>query len=209
MGTYDEIDLLGQEDRPEPESPLPGLAPVETPDTILLSELPTRSQIEPGHGFWRSMLFGLLSLLLFLLLMAQVLYFLRGTIAVWMPETRPLLEQACRQLGCEVPLSRRLDLIRVESSSLETDPEQTNRAKLKVNFSNRSRQAQAWPAFVLRLSDLQAKPVAQRIFWPRDYLPKGKRESDGMAAMSEFEFQLDLDLGGLSAAGYEIKPQYP
>jgi hypothetical protein len=30
-----------------------------------------------------------------------------------------------------------------------------------------------------------------------------------MAPMSELEFQLDLDLGGLSASGYEVKPQYP
>jgi hypothetical protein len=106
-------------------------------------------------------------------------------------------------------LNRQLELLKVESSSLETDPEQPTRAKLKVNFSNRSRSVQSWPCFVLRLSDLKNSPLAQRVFWPKDYLPKTKPERTGMAPMSEMEFQLDLDLGGLSASGYEVKPQYP
>ncbi|MDR3393765.1 MAG: DUF3426 domain-containing protein [Parasulfuritortus sp.] len=209
LDMYQEVSSLGQEDRPAPESPLPFLSPDETPDAILLSDLPTRARIEPETGTGMRYLFGFLSFMLIVALFGQLAYFLRGPIAEWLPESRPVLEQACHVLGCTVPLNRQLELLKVESSSLETDPEQPTRAKLKVNFSNRSRSVQSWPCFVLRLSDLKNSPLAQRVFWPKDYLPKTKSESAGMAPMSELEFQLDLDLGGLSASGYEVKPQYP
>ncbi|PIW38717.1 MAG: hypothetical protein COW23_05195 [Hydrogenophilales bacterium CG15_BIG_FIL_POST_REV_8_21_14_020_62_31] len=195
--------------RPEPDSPLPMLRPDETPDAILLSDLPTRDRIEPERRLWKPVLFGLLSLLLALTLLGQLAYWLRGPIVEWLPEARPTFEQACRNLDCRIPLSRQLEQIKVESSALESDPEQPNRVKLKVDFSNRSQVVQAWPCFILRLSDLRGSSLARRVFWPKDYLPKTKRESAGMAAMSEMEFQLDLDLGGLSAAGYEVKPLYP
>jgi len=198
-----------REDSGEPRLLLSVLPMPETPDSILLSELPTRSQIEPELPFWKKAVFGFLSLVLVLVLIAQLAYFLRGPIVEAQPELRPFFEQACQSVGCEVPISQQLDALRVESSSLETDPEQPSRAKLKVSFSNRSSTVQAWPCFILRLSSLQGSPLAQRAFWPKDYLPKTKSEQAGMAPMSELEFQLDLDLGGLSASGYEIKPQYP
>jgi predicted Zn finger-like uncharacterized protein len=209
LNRYQEIDQYAHDLHPEPESPLPFLQSVESSDTILLSDLPNRARIESERPIWNKVLFAVLSLVLGLALIGQVVYFLRNPIAGWLPDARPVFEQACRTLGCTMPLSQQLDLLKVESSSLETDPEQPTRAKLKVNFSNRSRQVQAWPVFVLRLSGLQGAAVAQRAFRPKDYLPKTKLESAGMAPMSEQEILLDLDLGGLSASGYEIKPQYP
>ncbi len=207
LDMYQQVNRLGQEEKPTPDSSVPHS--IENADTILLSDLPTRVRNEAETGIGMRVLFGVLSFLLIVALLGQLTYFLRGPLAEWLPESRPVLEQACQMLGCTVPLNQQLELLKVESSSLETDPEQPTRAKLKVNFSNRSRSVQAWPCFVLRLSDLKNSPLAQRVFWPKDYLPKTKPERAGMAPMSELEFQLDLDLGGLSAAGYEVKPQYP
>ena len=208
LDAYEEIDLLGlRSAEPEPE-PDPSIQ-LETPDDILLSELPDQKEGTHAAAGWHVWLYGLASLVLLVTLVLQGLYFLRGPIVQALPEARPYFESVCASLGCSVPLSHQLGLFKVESSSLETDPEQSAHAKLKVDFSNRSRQPQAWPAFVLRLSDLNNKPLSQRIFWPKDYLPKGKREADGMPPMSELEFQIDLDMSGLPAAGYEIKPQYP
>jgi predicted Zn finger-like uncharacterized protein len=210
LGALEELVPEEEEDRPAAEVPLPAFVPpLETPDAILLSELPTRVRIEPGNRLWTTVLFSLVSLVLLTTLVAQAAYFFRGGIVAWQPVLRPFFERACGDLGCDIPLSRDLDALRMESSSLETDPEQPNRARLKVSFSNRSQQVQAWPCFVLRLSDLQGSPLAQRVFWPKDYLPEGKSDKTGMAPMSELEFHLDLDLGGLSAAGYEVKPRYP
>lgn len=208
LTAYEEVGRMDQEVAGVADEPL--LSPLaDSPDAILLSELPTREQRKPISPGLMTALYGGLSVLLVLGLFAQLAYFFRGPIADWQPGLRPAFEQACESLGCTVPLSRQLEALRVESSSLETDPEQPTRAKLKVSFSNRSAQVQAWPCFMLRLSDLQGSPLAQRVFWPKDYLPKTKREGAGMSPGSEQEFQLDLDLVGLSAAGYEIKPRYP
>lgn len=184
-------------------------ATAEGADAILLSELPTRSQIEPGRSAGLRLLAGLASGLLALALIAQSAYFLRGPLVAWLPDLRPALEAACAPLGCRIPLASDPAAIKVEASSLETDPEQPNRATLRVSFSNRSRLAQQWPLFVLKLTDWQGGALAQRVFRPAEYLPSGQAGQPGMAPMSEQEFRLDLDLGGLSASGYEVVARYP
>ena len=182
---------------------------VDDINAILLSDLPTRAQIEPDKASSHGLLYGLLSLLLAPLLIAQAVYFLRGPITLSLPETRPMLERICQQIGCTIPLARQLELLRIESSALETDPEQPNHAKLRVSFSNRSNTPQAWPHFLLKLTDPRGDSLAQRAIKPTDYLTGNQSVKAGMPALSEREYVLDLDLGGLSAAGYEVKPHYP
>lgn len=179
-------------------------------DDILLSELHAPEALEStGPGVWKGMLYAVLGILLVVALLAQSAYFLRAELVTWLPELRPSMALACKTLGCSLPLSRDLDALRIEASSLETDPEQAAHARLRVTFSNRARQAQDWPHFILKLSDVNNTAMAQRVFKPKEYLAKEHSLSTGIAARSEHEFQLDLDLGNLSAAGYEVKPYYP
>jgi predicted Zn finger-like uncharacterized protein len=196
---------------PLPHAPAAERAAVhaDSPEAILLSELPGRDRIEPERLVFRTTLLALASLLLFALLAAQGAYFLRGPLVAALPETRPFLEAACRRLGCEVPLARQADALRVESSSLETDPEQSNHAKLRLSLSNRSNAPQAWPHLLLKLTDPRGDALAQRAFRPADYLAGERRAQHGLAPLDEVEILLDLDLGGLSAAGYEVRPHYP
>ncbi|MFA5081555.1 MAG: DUF3426 domain-containing protein [Hydrogenophilaceae bacterium] len=201
-------DRISEEEGPKFEPP-PVMPFADSPDAILLSELPTRAQLEPEPPAGRKIWLGLLNVLLVVALLAQAAYFLRGSLVAWMPELRPGLASVCERLGCQIPLDSDIEAIRVESSSLETDPEQANRATLRVSFSNRSRTLQQWPHFVLKLTDWQGGPLAQRAFGPADYLAKDKAHRNGMAPMSEHEFHLDLDLGGLSASGYEVQARYP
>ncbi len=175
-------------------------------EAILLSELPGRGT---AGSAWRGLGLGLVGLLLALLLPLQLVYFMRAEIVAWQPELRPWFSQACRRLGCELPLARQVDALRVEASSLEIDAEQAAHARLRVTFSNRARVMQAWPHFLLKLTDTAGQPLAQRAFASADYLPPDRRGTPGMPAMSELEFQLDLHLGTLVAAGYEVRPHYP
>lgn len=179
-------------------------------DAILLSDLHASEAPEStGRGVWQAMLYTALGIFLVVTLLAQSAFFLRAELVTWLPEWRPAMVQACKALGCNLPLSRDPDMLRIEASSLETDPEQAAHARLRVTFSNRARQAQDWPHFILKLSDVNNTAMAQRVFKPKDYLAKDRSLSAGIAARSEHEFQLDLDLGNLSAAGYEVKPYYP
>lgn len=180
---------------------------LENIDEILLSELPGRrargAEDSGAPGFW------VLAALLAVALLAQLVYFLRVELANWQPAVRPALTQACAALGCRMPLATDLNALRIEASSLETDPEQAAHARLRVTFSNRTGDPVEWPHFILKLSDVGNVAMAQRVFKPTDYLAKDKPTAAHMAPRSEHEFHLDLDLGTLSAAGYEVKPYYP
>ena len=178
-------------------------------DEILLSDLPTRQGKAAAGPVWKTLLQSLLVLLLVLAFLAQLAYFLRGEIASRQPEARPWLEAACQWVGCRIPLARDLDLLRVEWSSLETDPEQPSQARLRVTLSNRSQAEQAWPYLILKLTDAKNAPLAQRAFAPADYLPRDRKPADGVRPMSEQEFRVDLDLAALEAAGYEVRLHYP
>lgn len=195
--------------------PPPGRAPEppaghadDTNDALLLSELPTRIPLAPAAAR-RSGVAVVLSVLLAVLLVTQTVYFLRSPILTAAPQFRPVYEDACRILGCTVPLAASLDALQVEASSLETDPEHPGRATLRVSLSNRSRHPQSWPHLVLKLTDTRSQPLAQRVFRPRDFLPPEVSVEAGLAARGERELRLALELGGIAAAGYEVRPLYP
>lgn len=211
----DQAFVLHLSGRDAPAQPVSISQPADVPaasesaEAILLSELPTRHRIEPAGQVGRKLLSGVFGLLLVGVLVAQVAFFLRVPLLAALPELRPSLETVCESLGCRLPLAADLAAIRVESSSLETDPEQPNRASLRVSFSNRSELVQQWPYFILRLTDWKGSPLAQRAFKPPEYLPKGGAAGIGMAPRSEQEFRLDLDLSGIGASGYEVVARYP
>lgn len=185
-------------------------APEETPDTILLSDLPNRrAEAGPRLPAWKKALYLLLILLFLVSLLGQLAYFLRGELATALPESRPLLNAFCRSLGCEVPLPRQLTPKAIVSSSLEHDPEQVSRVRLSFLLTNRTGQTQAWPHVILTLSDVRESPVAQKAFPPEDYLPPGTSVRAGFPAQSEQEARVDLDIGNLAAASYVISIAYP
>jgi predicted Zn finger-like uncharacterized protein len=182
----------------------------ETSDEILLSELSTRV-VKPPRSRAQRLRLGLqvfAALLLGAFLVLQLAYFLRGDLAAALPAARPLLEDLCQPLGCVVPLPRQLDKSAISASSLEHDAEAANRVHLSVLLSNRSGQTQTWPQLVLTLTDVRDAPVAQRVFSPAEYLPKGLKRAAGMATGTEREILLDLDTGTLAATGYALDLAY-
>lgn len=181
----------------------------ETPDAILLSELPHRQAAKTPLPVWKLTLYLGLILLLTALLLGQLAYFLRAELAAAVPASRPFLAEFCKPLGCAVPLPRQLTRQAIVSSSLEHDVEQKSRVRLTFLLANRTGQAQEWPHVVLTLIDLRESPVAQKALPPQDYLPKGISARAGFPAQSEQEVRLDLDIGNLSAASYLLDVAYP
>lgn len=183
--------------------------PEETPETILLSELPNRRTDKAPLPAWKKVLYGLVILFLLVLLLLQLALFLRADLVAALPRTRPALEFLCAPLGCEVPLPRQLTKSAITASNLEHDPEQKSRVRLTFMLTNRSGQTQAWPHITLTLTDVREAPVAQKLFPPEAYLPRGGDIAAGMADGSEREVRLDLDIGNLAATGYALNPVYP
>lgn len=182
-------------------------ARAETSDAILLSDLPIHRPRPPWN--WKPALWALAGTLLAALLAAQLVYFLRLEIAAWLPQTRPWLTEACRHLGCAMPLPRDLAAVRIEASALESDPENAARAVLRASLSNRSERAVAWPHLILILTDMRDAPIAQRPIRPQEYLPAGEDPAAGMGPAQEVELRVELEFLGLSAYGYKLDKQYP
>ena len=144
------------------------------------------------------------SSLLFLVLLAQVLYFQRVEIAARLPGLKPLLTAYCDLLQCSIPLPQKAELMSIESSDLEADPQQENVITLNALLHNRAPYTQAYPSLELSLTDLEDRVVARRTFTPSEYLKTGEDEKKGFAANREIIIKLRLDTADIKPAGYKL-----
>ncbi|MDP3483089.1 MAG: DUF3426 domain-containing protein [Sulfuricella sp.] len=147
-------------------------------------------------------------LLLLASLGAQGVYFFRSDLAARYPEFKPFLQQFCGVPQCSIRLPANPDLLSIETSNLEADPQQDNLVALNAILRNRAKLAQEYPQLELTLTDTQDRMIARRTFTPGEYA-KGADLNRGMAPNEEVTVKLNLDLGDLKAAGYRVFLFYP
>lgn len=175
--------------RIEYASPLPGT--------------PRRVRASPRISPW---VWGLASLLLLVVLLAQSAYFLRDTLASRLPQARPVIEQACNLLGCSLSLPKDLSQLQIVGSDLQT--EASGRLKLTLTLGNRADYAQAWPVLVLTLTDQHNRSLARRSFAPSEYLGDAPRITAGIPARSEQPLTLPLTVHKLTPMGFGLQLIY-
>ncbi|WP_435627525.1 zinc-ribbon and DUF3426 domain-containing protein [Candidatus Ferrigenium straubiae] len=164
---------------------------------------------KPAPAAYRRWPWAVAASLLSLVLFAQAAYFYRVELAARLPGLKPALIGYCRLLGCSVPLPQNTDLMSIESSDLEADPEHVNQITLNALLRNRASYAQAYPNLELTLNDTQDKPLARRIFKPRDYLPPQENEQTGLLPNREVSVKLYLYTADLRPTGYRLVLHYP
>ena len=147
--------------------------------------------------------------LLVLALAAQVVFHFRSEIAVAVPSAKPLLAAASQALGAELPLPRRVELVSIETSDLQSDPARGKLLVLNATLRNRASYAQAYPALELSLTDTQDVALARRVFAPADYLPPPLGAGAAFAANSEVAVKLWIEAQEIAAAGYRLYVFYP
>lgn len=199
----DEIDLTPIPNVPELE---------EEPATLaqqvqFVEELTDQvSEETPRQSGWIA---TLTALLLALMLLAQAAYLFRVELGARLPGIKPLLTEYCELLACTVALPQKPDLIIIESSELESDPNQSNIITLHALVHNRAPYTQSYPNLELTLTDLQDQVVARRVFRPVDYLKTGEDEKTGMHANRDLDIRLHLDTTDLKPSGYRLFLFYP
>lgn len=144
------------------------------------------------------------SLLLLLALLIQGGYRYRGEIAVLLPEAKPLLERICIELGCDVPLPRRAELLSIESSDLQADASHPSVMVLTATLRNRAAFIQAFPALELSLTSAEGQTVARRVLLPKDYVAQSARSDAGFAAGSEVQVRVYIEAAALKPTGYRL-----
>jgi len=152
----------------------------------------------------RSRLWWIGSLLLLLALLLQGGYRYRGEIAVLLPEAKPLLERICAELGCDLPLPRRAELLSIESSDLQADGSHPNVMVLTATLRNRAAFLQAFPALELSLTSADGQTVARRVLLPKDYVAQPSRSDAGFAAGSELQIRVYVEAAALKPTGYRL-----
>lgn len=164
---------------------------------------------QPSPPAYRRWPWAIAAFLLLLVLLAQAAYFFRVDLAARLPGLKPALAGYCKLLGCSVPLPQKPDLMSIESSDLEADPTHVNQITLNALLRNRAPYAQAFPNLELTLNDTQDKPLARRIFKPKDYLPPPENEQTGLLPNRELSVKLYLNTADLRPIGYRLVLFYP
>lgn len=144
--------------------------------------------------------------LLLVLLLAQSAYFLRDTLVRQLPQSRPVLEQACAVLGCTLSLPKNPALLQIIGADLQT--EARGRLKLVLTLGNRADHAQAWPMLVLTLTDQRNRPLARRSFAPGEYLDDPQRIAAGIPPRTEQALSLPLSVRDLAPMGFDLQLTY-
>lgn len=193
----------------EPERPdfVPGPAPEPAP------EAPA-----PAPGFLSAHrappsltpVWILLALVAASMLAAQAALVFRTEVAVLWPAARPHLEAACGMLGCDFQLPRRADLMSIESSDLQADPERQGVIVLNALLRNRAPFSQEYPDLELTLTDQGDQPVVRRVLRPVDYMQgKPAAATLGLGGGAEEPVRVRLDTSGILATGYQLFLFYP
>ena len=169
----------------------------------LTDEVPAK---QPRRTNWMGVL---IALMLMAALIAQSAYYFRVDLGARLPGLKPLLEEYCALLDCTVDLPQKADLIAIESSELETDPNQSSVIMLHVLVHNRAPYAQAHPSLELTLTDTQDQAIARRVFHPSDYLKTAEDAKPGVPANRDLDIRLRMDTADLKPTGYRVFLFYP
>lgn len=161
-----------------------------------------RRQQRVGRAYRIALSLGSLTLLIGLI--AQATYAYRDRIAASFPETKPLLVQACALIGCKIDLPTQIDTVSIESNELQTVVANKNLFVLTTLLRNHSTTVQAWPNIELTLNDANDKPLARRVFTPKEYLLSTQDVTKGFAPASEQSVKIFIQMPQLKAAGYRV-----
>ncbi len=159
-------------------------------------------------------LWGYACLLGLIALGLQLLFVYRTDIANSVPALRPILETACKPLGCTVGYARRLERIAISSSSLQPPTgaaaidDGRSRLVLNLVLRNRYDKPQHWPALVLDLTDLSDTVVVRRVLRPEDYLTPEQLRGP-FAPAGELKISVPIEVTGVQVNGYQLDKFFP
>ncbi|MES2068710.1 MAG: DUF3426 domain-containing protein [Pseudomonadota bacterium] len=152
---------------------------------------------------------AILSVVLFLTLLAQAAYTMRNQLAAWFPQAKPALADACKLLNCQISLLTQIDSVSIESNELQALAPNKNVFSLTLLLRNKGSTVQAWPMLELTLDNDKDQPVLRRVFTPAEYLANKADLVKGFPGASEQPVKLYFELETLKAAGYHVWLFYP
>lgn len=150
----------------------------------------------------------LLTAIFMVVLIGQLVYFLRNTIAQQLPDTKPYLEMLCQPLGCTIDLPKNIQLFSIDDSSIQEDITHADVIRLTSTITNRAAFNQAYPNLEVTLTDAQDQPKIRRLFKPIEYLPKELTIEDGISPEDSISIDMPLMTENIKVSGFRILLTY-
>jgi len=154
------------------------------------------------------LVYGLLSLLAILALVAQGAYFFRDELASRLPAAAPTLALACEHIGCRLEPPRRTDALGFVGADLAADPAHKGLLVFTATLRNSGQQAVAFPHLILTLDALSGEMVARKVFAPAEFAPATANLGRGLDGGAEIEVKLYLDASQSNVVGFKIDHAY-
>jgi hypothetical protein len=159
-------------------------------------------------GKARTWLWSIATLILVLIASIQSIYFLRDEIAIYYPNAKPYLVQACQKLSCSINLPKKIEFIVIDDSDMQEDANHPGLVRFASTLINSGNHVVAYPNLELTLTDVEDKPVLRRIFKPNEYLPADTVITDGIQANAETRIKLAVTTSDISVTGYRVFVTY-
>lgn len=118
--------------------------------------------------------------------------------------TRPLLQQACDVLGCELPTVIDINAIRSEDLMVRSHSGFSNALSVQMTLRNSGPVPQPFPDLNLQFSNVRNEPVAARSFSPAEYLPETVAADSSMAVNTAVQVHFDILDPGIEAVNYAV-----
>lgn len=197
----------GRQEKSGESATIPGAVPMAAGAAPNLSFMRKARKSSRWHRPLVRAMLGLLCLVLALGLALQLLVQERDRIAAREPGLKPLVEEACRWLDCQVRPLREIDAVVIDSSAFTKV--RGDMYRLSVTLKNREMVELAMPSIELALTDSLDAPIARRVLRPAELgVPSGVIPA---ASETQSALVLAVKLNGNTerVAGYRLLAFYP
>ncbi len=149
---------------------------------------------------------GLISLLV-LVLIGQLIYFKRVEFSQ-SPSMRPFVEIICNNLRplteCSIPDARDIEGIELTERDVRSHPQRENTLLITASIVNNAAFVQPFPKMIMRFTDINQQPIADRLFEPQEYLSPEIDLSSGMQPGIPVKVKLEIIDPGSNAVSFEF-----
>jgi predicted Zn finger-like uncharacterized protein len=148
------------------------------------------------------------AVLLAILLVAQIAWWQREAVMIYLPRSQAVYASVCAKIGCAVAPPRDIDGLQIENSGLR-QVDGSHKLELKLSLHNRFDVALAYPALEVTLLDDKNNVAIRRVLWPLDYARPGTAIAAGLPPRGTQNVIVRLDTGDSVAANYRVQIFYP
>ncbi len=191
MGGID-VEESAEEDEEEEAEPATAIPPV-------LTGASWQQQSLQGRDFFSISAIGVLLVLFGM----QWTYFNRTELAAD-PGWRPMVEQFCTVLRCDLPLRVDLSQLTIIERDVRQHPDADSALLINAAFENRADFAQPFPVFEVSFIDMAGNPVAMRRFLPSEYLATDRDFNAGLPSHTPVQVVLEVQDPGDKAVSFQF-----